>query len=63
METIAGLGIIGVSVFLLLLALLTLLLPFSAYAAQKWAHKNYLESKSINSKLGEIIEILREEKN
>jgi hypothetical protein len=30
----------------------------SAYAAQKWAHKTYLEVRSINSKLTELIELL-----
>ena len=41
------------------LALLAVLLPLSAYSAQKWMYKNYLETKSVNAKLTEILELAR----
>ena len=64
MNTIAGLGIAGFSgiaivVFWVLLTVLAILLPFSAYAAQKWAYKNYKETSEINVKLNEILSILQ----
>ncbi len=55
METFAGLGLLGILVFVLVLGLLTLQLPLSAYAAQKWAYKNYEETKTMNKTLGEIL--------
>jgi len=58
METLAGLGSMGMIIFIFVLALLTLLLPFSAYAAQKWANRTYLESVKTNQKLDEIIALL-----
>ena len=39
-------GAIGVYVVVFVLALLAVLLPLSAYSAQKWMYKNYLETKS-----------------
>ena len=52
-------GVIGVYVVVFVLALLAVLLPLSAYSAQKWMYKNYLETKSVNAKLTEILELAR----
>jgi len=52
-------GLIGVYVVVFVLVLLAVLLPLSAYSAQKWAYKTYLETKSMNAKLTEILELAR----
>jgi hypothetical protein len=52
-------GGIGVYAVVFVLALLAVLLPLSAYSAQKWMYKNYLETKSVNAKLDEILELAR----
>jgi len=52
-------GAIGVYAVVFVLALLAVLLPLSAYSAQKWMYKNYLETKSVNAKLDEILELAR----
>lgn len=52
-------GGIGVYVVVFVLVLLAVLLPLSAYSAQKWMYKNYLETKSVNDKLDEILELAR----
>jgi hypothetical protein len=39
------------------LGALTILIAMSAYAAQKWAYKTYLETKSVNEKLGRLLEL------
>jgi len=62
MEVLQGLGAAGIFVFLLVLGLLFILLPFSAYAAQKWANRNYRESVKTNQKLDEIIALLSKAK-
>jgi hypothetical protein len=59
MEALHGLGAAGIFVFLLIFSLLFILLPFSAYAAQKWANRTYKESVITNQKLDEIIDLLR----
>jgi len=40
-----------------LLFVLTIVLPFSAYAAQKWAWRTYKETKEINEKLNKILSV------
>ena len=55
----ANLGLIGILVALVILGLLTILLPLSAYAAQKWANKTYEETRDINQKLSEILAYIR----
>jgi hypothetical protein len=52
-------GAIGVYAVVFVLALLAVLLPLSAYSAQKWMYKTYLETKSVNAKLSEILELAR----
>jgi len=62
MDVLASLGTAGISIFMIILALLFILLPFSAYSAQKWANKNYRETVKTNQKLDEIITLLNKTK-
>ena len=55
----AYIGFAGVYVVVFILVLLAVLLPLSADSAQKWMYKNYLETKSVNAKLSEILELAR----
>jgi len=55
----AYIGFAGVYAVVFILVLLAVLLPLSAYSAQKWMYKNYLETKSVNAKLSEILELAR----
>ena len=50
-------GAIGVYALVFVLVLLVVLLPLSAYSTQKWTYRTYLETKSINARLGEILEL------
>jgi Tfp pilus assembly protein FimT len=60
LENIAAyIGFAGVYVVVFILVLLAVLLPLSAYSAQKWMYKNYLETKSVNAKLAELLELAR----
>ena len=63
MEVLEDIGIyigaIGVYLVVFIVALLAVLLPLSAYSAQKWMYKTYLETKSANDKLSEILELAR----
>ena len=52
-------GAIGVYAVVFVLVLLAVVLPLSAYSAQKWIYKTYLETKSVNAKLSEILELAR----
>lgn len=51
MESLGGLLAIGVVAGAVLLAVLVILLPFSAYSAQKWAYRCYQELVKLNRKL------------
>ena len=52
MQDMAGpLTAIGFAVFAFVLVVLTILLPLSVYAAQKWAYKCFLELRKMNEKL------------
>jgi hypothetical protein len=53
-----GFGLIAMYFAAVVLGLLAILLPLSAYAAQKWAYKTYLETKSMNAKLAELVDLL-----
>jgi hypothetical protein len=59
MDLIADVGTLGIYLGVIVVTLLAVLLPMSAYAAQKWAHKTYLEVRSMNRKLTELLELLR----
>jgi len=63
MEVLKEIGLyiggIGVYAVVFVLALLAVLLPLSAYSAQKWMYKNYLETKSMNAKLTELLQLAR----
>ena len=51
-------GVLGLIVPLVVFTLLVILLPFSAYAAQKWANKTYKEAVKMNKKLDRIAALL-----
>lgn len=59
MELLNDLGLdiatTGGLIAVVVLGALTVLLPMSAYAAQKWAYKTYLETKSVNEKLAKLL--------
>jgi cobalamin biosynthesis protein CobD/CbiB len=61
MEIFGNLEIVATYLAVILVTLLAVLLPMSAYAAQKWAHKTYLETRSINHKLTELLEVARDQ--
>ena len=54
------LGAVGLLILLFAFILVVILLPFSAYAAQKWAYRTYQETKKLNEKLSEIAILFRE---
>ena len=51
-------GSTGLLLSVVVLTLLAILLPLSAYSAQKWAHKTYKETQRISATLEEIADIL-----
>jgi hypothetical protein len=61
MELLKDLGLdigqTGGLVAVVVLAGLMILLSVSAYAAQKWAYKTYLETKRVNEKLTKLLEL------
>ena len=59
MEMFGDIEQLGIYLAAVLVTLLAVLLPMSAYAAQKWAHKTYLEVRSMNAKLTELLELSR----
>lgn len=59
MEMFGNIEQLGIYLAAILVTLLAVLLPMSAYAAQKWAHKTYLEVRSMNAKLSELLELSR----
>ena len=56
-EIVLSIGGIGVYAVVFVLVLLAVLLPLSAYSTQRWMYKTYLETKSINAKLNELLEL------
>jgi hypothetical protein len=58
MHVLEQFGALGLFLPLFILILLGILLPVSAYAAQKWANKTYKETIKTNQKLDEIIALL-----
>jgi len=52
-EIIGSIGFFGI----LILILLGILLPFSAYSAQKWAYKCFKELRTLNDKIDRLKEI------
>ncbi len=51
-------GAAGGFIAVFALVALTVLLSMSAYAAQKWAYKTYLETRRLNEKLGKLLELV-----
>jgi len=62
-EISVHMGAIGVYALVFVLVLLVVLLPLSAYSTQKWTYKTYLETKSINAKLSDILELAQAAQN
>jgi hypothetical protein len=59
LDILTDVGGIGAVLLGLLLALLAILLPLSAYSAQKWAYRNWQETRRTNDKLDELLLLLR----
>ncbi|HCO44117.1 MAG TPA: hypothetical protein DIT63_08390 [Gammaproteobacteria bacterium] len=57
-DVVALVGGTGLLLFFVVLVLLAILLPLSAYAAQKWAYKTYKEAQRISATLDEIADML-----
>ena len=57
MGSIASIGIIGWIIFIIM----GILLPFSAYAAQKWAYKTYKEAQKLNKTLEKMLDLAQSE--
>lgn len=58
-ESLAGLGGVGVLLAVVLFGLVGLLMPFSMYAAQKWAYRSYQELAHLNQKLDAVLALMR----
>ena len=50
-DIVKSMGAIGVGVFIFCLLVFFLLTPFSAYSAQKWAYRSYMELRRIRELL------------
>jgi hypothetical protein len=57
---LAGLGGAGLLIVVLLFGLVGMLMPFSMYAAQKWAYRTYQEVEKLNRKFNELLALTRE---
>lgn len=55
MEGLAALGSIGILVFVFVLVVLGIIMPISAYSAQKWAYKCFLELQKLNAAVELVI--------
>lgn len=51
----ANIGIIGTMLFIIIFFVLIVLIPFSVYAAQKWAHRCYTELRRTNTLLEQLV--------
>ena len=58
MPLVEEFGEIALIILSLVFVLLVVLLPFSAYAAQKWANKTYQETVKMNKKLDKIAALI-----
>jgi hypothetical protein len=54
METVFGISAFVGALFSAVLLVLAIVLPISAYAAQKWAHRCYLELETLNRTMTEF---------
>ena len=59
LDILTDFGGIGAVLLGLLLAFLAILLPLSAYSAQKWAYRTWQETRRTNEKLDELLLVLR----
>jgi hypothetical protein len=61
METVFGISAFVGALFSAVLLVLAIVLPISAYAAQKWAHKCYLELETLNRTMTEFTRYVMEQ--
>lgn len=54
MDTLFGISAFVGALFSAVLLVLAIVLPISAYAAQKWAHRCYLELETLNRTINEF---------
>lgn len=54
MDTVFGISAFIDALFSAVLLVLAIVLPISAYAAQKWAHRCYLELETLNRTINEF---------
>ncbi len=54
METVFGISAFVGALFSAVLLVLAIVLPISAYAAQKWAHRCYMELETLNRTMTEF---------
>jgi hypothetical protein len=59
MEMFGDIEQLGIYLVAVVVTLLVVLLPMSAYATQKWTRKTYLELRSMNDKLDQLLELSR----
>ena len=59
LDILTDVGGIGAVLLGLILAFLAILLPLSAYSAQKWAYRTWQETRRTNEKLDELLLVLR----
>jgi hypothetical protein len=59
-DILVGLGGVGLLIVVLLFGLVGILMPFSMYAAQKWAYRTYQELEKLNQKFDELLALTRE---
>jgi hypothetical protein len=53
-EVAGGIGTLG-AVFLCIFVFLSIILPISVYAAQKWAYKCFLELRRLNDNMEQFL--------
>ena len=57
---LVDLGGVGLLIVVLLFGLVGILMPFSMYAAQKWAYRTYQEVEKLNRKFDELLSLTRD---
>lgn len=50
-QLLLGLGVMGASMAVLILGVLAIIMPWSVYSAQKWAHRCFKELEKMNRRL------------
>ena len=61
-EWVLNLGLdpklVGIYLAVTIIGTIAVLITVSLYATQKWTYKNYLETRAVNQKLTELVELL-----